>query len=354
MTTRNDALEDAHERLAAYRYVDGVGFAFHGPMGAETLSTMGHDDLVAGWVEAYKARNQPLDAPPTGEDIVAGDEASWRSALGDPSRVSDWEVLFARQLREHPWPAVVGRWVPHLLPGYAGALTHGIIRTAHAVRALPAEGPPSDLLLRELGRGLAYWAATYLRLPGRPELRGRLTLDEALRALPRPEQAWSPIEAGTFARLGELARFAGAVEALGPPESLDDALSDLTAASCRLLLDNPGVVPVGPIHAVTPTAAARVLLPYLPDVSVATLYAQLWHVNAAIAAGFTPAPASTAPADGDDAPVAGVAELVARAVEHRDTHVVKFTEACVREHARRPDPVYLRAAQRVIEQMPPW
>lgn len=103
MTTRNDALSDAHERLAAYRYVDGMGFAFHGPMGAETLSTMGHDDLVADWVEAYKARNQPLDAPPASEDIVADDEASWRSALGDPSRVTDWELLFDRQLGDSCW-----------------------------------------------------------------------------------------------------------------------------------------------------------------------------------------------------------------------------------------------------------
>lgn len=114
------------------------------------------------------------------------------------------------------------------------------------------------------------------------------------------------------------------------------------------------MIPMGPIHAVTPTAAARVLLPYLPAVSVATLYAQLWHVNAAIATGFTPAPAATAPAGDDDAPVADLAELVARAAEHRDTHVVKFTEACAREYARRPDPVYLRAAHRVIDQMPPW
>jgi hypothetical protein len=355
MTSRTDALHDAHERLAAYRYSDGQGFAVHAPMGAETLSTIGHDDVVASWVEDYKARNQPLDAPPASARIDADDESSWRNALGVPARVSDWAALFDQQLRDHPWPIVLERWVPVLLPGYAGALTHGIIRLAHGVRALPVEGPPTPVLLREVARGLAYWAATFTELPGEPRLAGTRTLDEALAALPRPAEPWTPIEAGTFARIGELDAFPAAVEALAPPPSLDDALSDLTAASCRVLLANPDVFPMGPIHAVTPTTAARVLLPYLTGVSVATLYAQLWHVNAAIFAGFTPAPvegAAAPAAEPDEVPAPE--DVLARAAEHRDTHAIKFAEACAREHARRPDPVYMLAAQRIVDVLPPW
>ncbi len=37
-------------------------------------------------------------------------------------------------------------------------------------------------------------------------------------------------------------------------------------------------------------------------------------------------------------------ELGARAVEHGDEHVIKFTEACLREYALRPDPRYPAAA----------
>jgi hypothetical protein len=48
------------------------------------------------------------------------------------------------------------------------------------------------------------------------------------------------------------------------------------------------------------------------------------------------------------------AELVIRAVEHRETHALKFTEACVREHTLNPDPVYLQAAQQVLGQLPRW
>jgi len=33
---------------------------------------------------------------------------------------------------------------------------------------------------------------------------------------------------------------------------------------------------------------------------------------------------------------------------------VKFAQACLGEHARRPDVVYLRAAQHLIDHMPRW
>ncbi len=352
MITRTDAIDDALDRLADYRYLDGHGFAFHGPMGAETLSTLGHHDLVAGWVEDYKERNGVLDAPPAGERIDADDETSWRPALGDYARASDWAALFGAQLADRAWPQVVGEWVPRMLAGYGGGLTHGLIRVAHGVRALPVERPPSDLMLAELAHGLAYWAATFTALPGRPRLRGSIGLDEAIAGLPRPEPAWTPIEAGTFARLGELPDFPHAVDALARPDSPDEALSDLTAASCRVMLANPDVFPVGPIHAVTPVAAARVLLPHIPDLSVETLYAQLWQVDAAIITGFTARGGAEPPYDHADPPA--LAEVLARAVEHRDTHVLKFAEACAREHARRPDPVYLRSAHHVVDVVPRW
>lgn len=356
MITRRDALDDALERFGVYRYVDGVGFAFHGPMGAEALSTLGHDDLVAGWAEQYKARHQPIEAPPPFGHLDAADEASWRPALGDPRRASDWAALFGAQLRDHPWPAVVRRWVPKLLPGHSGGLAHGLIRVAHAVRATPTEGPPSRLGLDELARGLAYWAATYTELPGRPRLTGTLTVDDAIASLPRPDQPWPPLEAGTFARIGELREFPAALDALGPaPPSLDDALSGLTAALCRALLAHPDVFPQGPVHMVTPIAATRILIPYLTDVSRETLYAGLWRTSAAIVCGFLPPTAdhgTILDPRGGDVPSPG--EVIARAVEHRDPHAIKFAEACIREHTRRPDPVYLYAARHVIDGMPRW
>ena len=353
---RPDALDDALDRLSGYAYVDGAGLATHGPMGAEALSTLGHDDLVAAWVEGYKARNAPIDAPPTTTRIDPGDERDWRPALGDPARLSDWADLFTRELNDHPWQDVVGAWVPRLVAGYAGAFTHGLIRTAHAVRAIETVPSPSPLVTGELARALAYWAGSYKALPGRPALAGTRSLDEAIAGLPRPHEPWTPVEAGQFLRLHELTDFAGAVEALGPPPSIEAGLSDLTAAFARLMLANPDAHPFGLVHAITPVAGARTLLPYLPAAAATQAHAQLWHVDAAIAAGFTSRPISQAGsrAEEADTPAVTAGELVARAAEHKDPHVVKFTEACLREDALRPDPAYRLAAQHVIDHTPSW
>jgi hypothetical protein len=356
MITRTDTLNDALDRLQAYSYLDAPGFACHGPMGAETLSTLGHDDLVPAWVEAYKSRHQPLDAPPPKDRIDPDDDTSWRPALGDMARVSDWEATFRRELDAQPWPVVVACWAPRLLPGYAGALTHGLIRVAHAVRALPAESPPSDLALGELAKGLAYWSATFKALPGRPHLAGPLPLADAVAALPRPDEPWTALEAGTFARLAQLDGFPAAVQALAPPSSRHEALSDLTAAFCRMIPTTSGGAVVGLVHTVTPVAAVRTLLPHVRDLTINVLYAQLWHVSAAIACGFAAPPPEedTGIAPAHEAPAPSPDELVARAVEHQDTHALKFAEACAREHALRPDPAYLLAAHHVIQQLPRW
>lgn len=348
--TRADVVADALDRLSDYAFADGPGMATHGPMGAEALSVLGHADEVPGWVEAYKQRHDVIAAPPVIDRLDPTDPASWRPALGDPARLSDWDALFTGLLQEHPWSDVLATWVPALLSGYGGAFTHGLIRTSHAVRSLGATTTPSQGLLGELAKGLAYWAGTYKELPGRPRLQGHLSLPDALARLPRPTEAWNPMEAGQFTRLHELSAFPDAVEALGPPPSIDDALSDLTTAFARMMVANPEVHPFGFVHSLTPAAGARALLPYVPTITTEQLYAQLWHVNAAIAVGFARDPGATAP----DVETPEPEDLIARAADHQDPHVVKFTEAALAEHRRRPDPAYLLATRHVLDTTPPW
>lgn len=107
---------------------------------------------------------------------------------------------------------------------------------------------------------------------------------------------------------------------------------------------------------VTPTAAVRTLLPYLPGVSVRAVYTQLWHVGAAIACGFLDPTGTIEASPPEDQPPAlpTLAELAARAAEHGDPHAVKFTEACLRENTLRPDPVYVRATHHVLGHTPAW
>ena len=58
---------------------------------------------------------------------------------------------------------VVARWIPTLAGGLTGAAMRGLIRTAHAVRALDGHETPERV--EELSRALAYWAARYQALP---------------------------------------------------------------------------------------------------------------------------------------------------------------------------------------------
>jgi hypothetical protein len=207
-------------------------------------------------------------------------------------------------------------------------------------------------MLDELAHGLALWAGTYKVLPGTPRSRGPLTLSEAIARLPRPAERWPIFEAGTFARIDEVDGFSRAIEALGPPAAENDPLGALSAQFCEMILANPGVFAVPLVHTVTPIASARTLLAYLPAVSINDLYAQLWQVSAGITVSFTP-PGGTRAPDRHSEPV-NTDALLARAVAHQDPHALKFSEACVQEHALNPDPVYLVAAQHVLGQLQPW
>src|SRR5262249_61062768 len=97
------------------------------------------------------------------------------------------------------------------------------------------------------------------------------------------------------------------------------------------------------------------LLSFFDENLGASAYGRLWQVSSGIASLFAKRPDSGSELD----PELGEAklardELTRRAVEHGDEHVIKLTEACLREDDIRPDPIYRIAAEALIERMPPW
>lgn len=368
VTGYTDALHDALERL------DGLGFergadadlANHGPMGAEALAALGHTDQVAAWVEGYRTAmpHNPVPAPRFALD--AGDASSWRPALGDFSRVGDWEELFRRELAEAPWAEVLTRWWPRLLPGMLAGLTHGTIRTAHAVRSLATTPAPTPAQLTELARGLAYWAARFAHLPGQVRMSGTHDLAAAVAALPRtPHTGERRGRAAAAHRLVHPDELTGYTEALGalapvPADRTQEMLSDLTAEFAGVYTGHPEVFAVPLIHGVTAPAAVRLVLPHLPQELHEPSLAALWHVGTTLLVAFTEHRSGEADAAREAAEAAAELpsfdELAARAAEHGDEHVIKFTEACRREHALRPDHRYpaavLTAQQRITPRRP--
>ncbi|MET8676461.1 hypothetical protein ABZW18_02360 [Streptomyces sp. NPDC004647] len=346
----SDAVNDALERMddLGYERGQGVDLANHGPMGAEALALLGQEDEVARWVRRYRSAMEHHEPPAARFALDPADESSWRPALGAFDRAGDWERLFVRELVEAHWREVLVRWWPRLIPGLFAGLTHGLIRTAHAVRGLYAADKPTQLQLNELARGLAYWAARYTELPGRPRLRGPYGLSAAVAALPRVAQDGGLGPGTARRRLDTLAELPGYNESLEwlAPEQAHRLLSEMTAQFADVYLGHPEVYPVPLIHGVTAPAAVRIVLPHLPHALHEATVAQLWQVHAAFLLAFTTdrRDEGTTVWRSEIPDLPPMVELGARAADHGDEHVIKFTEACLREYAVRPDPRYPAAA----------
>jgi hypothetical protein len=335
--TMHSVLDDALERLRHTGPETTDGAPNHGPMAAEALVTLGYDDAVPQWVDSYRRQLGPM--PETRLPVTM---QTWRDALGRQDRVGDWMGFFRLQLGAAPWPAVLTTWLPRLLPGTMAHGTHGLIRTAHAVRTL--EEAETPLRVEEFAAALGYWAAYYQALPGVPHLTGTCAIDQTLDQLPRlgRDYDWRVTPPEFVRGLDTLPDFPRAVDALTAPETITAALGALTEAGARLYLANALRYPLIFLHAVTGPAALRQLLPHLSTAMQHTAFAYIWQAVAAWTAAFgSPAPLAVGP---EDVPHAATAEIVAQAVDTHDPHAIKFVAACLQEYRLHPRPVYLWAA----------
>jgi len=320
----------------------------HGPMAADAMIRLGGGDRVERWVENYRVRLAP--APQRGNLVTT---ENWRRNLGRIERLGDWDSYFRRQLDRQPWQLVLSAWWPRLLPGAAAGATHGLIRTAHAVRNLES-ADPDPLLVDELGAGLSYWAARYQRLPGNPSLDGRLTLAEAMARLPRLDRSVASDGPGVGGRLQSLFGLDGLPEALdgwGPATLDEQALDELIGYSARVLLARPDAQ-IAFCHAVTAPAAIRMILPALPANQHRSTVAAAWQLAAAIIAAYA-APPDLYDVMEVDEPARSPVDLAEAAIEHGDDHVLKLTEACLRQFQITGDPTLLVSADRFRQRIDP-
>jgi hypothetical protein len=312
--TYTDAMGGALDRLRSVGYEHGTMLVNHAPMAAEAMATLGYADDVADWVEGNLAQRRYKDLPTPRFPLSAHDEADWRPALGDFDRVTDWRAMFDRELADRPWQEVLAAWWPRLVAGMSGVMTHGVIRTAHAVRAI-AQAAGDDLPYRqELAHGLGYWAARY-------------SVSDA-QAVQAEQRAAPP------AGRGQDAAFT--------------ALDELVADSCGHYVRNQAGHPVPLIHAITGPAAVRLVLPHLPADQQWTSYLAARHCSFGIRGYYGPSsgpaapPGPTAARPGPTPPPAE--QLVAQAVELGDEHAIKLAEVAVRHQALLPDDRYAAAA----------
>ncbi len=335
MTEQSEVLDEALEVLCDTGPEFGPGLSNHGPMAAEALFTLGRAEDIVPWVVGYRRNLQ--DAPKPANPISRD---GWREALGDIKRVADWTVFFERELAEQSWQLTVDTWTARFAPGMVSAATHGVIRTAHAVRSL--DRGESAARLRELAKGFAYWAARYLAVPGMPDHSGSLSPSAAIQKVQTQsleDQHQRGLITLRLRRLDEES-FGGVINLVDTSDR-DAFLSDMVETFARAYLANVNDAnAIGLIHCVTGPSAVRLLLPYLAPETADAACAHAWQAGAAIYAAFGQVP------DPESIPaISNVREdIIDQAVATQDEHAIKFTEACLREYDLHGSNVFLAAA----------
>jgi hypothetical protein len=346
-----DALDEALRQVHAGE--QRMGLSTHAPMVAEALCSLGEPAAAVKWIEHYRG---PFgDVLPARERI---DPEHWRAALGprkgaatweeEVPRFADWRDFLLEELAEASWCDVLDRWVARLAPGISAAATHGVIRTAHAARALGAR--VTDERKAELARGLAYWAAAYEELPTRAHSSRAKDFESALAQVPTFWKANGRGPGGRnivegLRRVAEVDGFADARDLVGAPDDVGAELSKLTAFFARVYLRHgTRHDSIAFVHSITGPTALRRIAPFVKPETAHAAFPYAWQAAAAIYCAYGRPEDEPRPIEPKLAP----AELTARAVENGDDHAIKLTEVLLAEHALRPDPAYLVAAEDAV------
>jgi hypothetical protein len=336
----SEALDAALSTFATTAPEFGVhGLSNHGPMASEVLEHLGQAEAIGPWSARYRTRLD--DAPPPASRRLDDDE--WPAALGRFERYPEWLTLFERELADQPATAVVAEWVPRLVPGTIGAAGHGLIRTAHGLRALSTADSAARRL--ELAHGLAFWASRYQELPGPPLLIGHQGVVDALADLPylpedTPEEFLISDQVAHVAEISD--EFEQAVASLGFTGSSSELVDALASGGARAYLRNADSGhAIALLHSITGPLALELVLPWLnrEDQDAALGYA--WQAVAAIHVAYD---IDRQRDDDVEMEPPSADELVGMALASGDEHALKLTEAALRSHARSGDPALLLAA----------
>ena len=340
-TVKNYSLMDhALEFLTPYGPDLRNGLTNHAPMAVEALAALGRAEAIMPWLEHY--RKGMLPRPVAHSPLNPED---WQAALGKENRVADWNTFFVNELKDAPWHEVLARWTERLAPGFCASAMHGIIRVGHAARSLSELETPARI--RELADGLGYWAAAYQTLPTAQNVTRPLSAQEAITkvpSVPPAQRKFSGTIVSSLEALDEWPDFAPAIGLLDIKFAPSQMISEMSETFARVYLANAHDVlsTIVFIHSVTGVVALRSILPYLPETTTPELLRYAWQGSCALYSAFGQSPPS---AEKIESPRESRDTLIDIAVTNGDEHVIKFTEACLREYDLNPSSAYLAAAR---------
>ncbi|MEM1434280.1 MAG: hypothetical protein AAGG11_09520 [Pseudomonadota bacterium] len=354
LTTDARRAERYDDALASLRAIGPYlknGYTNHMPMVLEALDYLDADvDLKA------LANDSLASATPRPPLRAAIGHADYAAALGEALRFGDWALLFADALQRDGAASVLAVWLPRLAPALASGASHGVIRTAHAVRAW--ERHPSDARLWELADGLAYWASSFHQ-PGYsragPEPVTGLDARQAFDALPHLAPHLRRTNGSIVAALEQLEHLSelpAALHALRIDRPDPRCILDLQmvfARAFRSAVRRP-LDAVVFTHALTGVAAAEVLLPFMPEAERVALLRHAWNAGCSL---FVAYGGNGQRSVGGAAPVCRETRdaLLRSAVASGDDHAIKLTAVCLELAERSGDDAFLATAALGVRQL---
>lgn len=332
-------MDQALEFLTPYGPDLRNGLTNHAPMAVEALAALGRADAVMPWLERYSKGMLPR---PVAHSPINADE--WRAALGNEARFADWHLFFEHELKNASWPTVLALWTERLTSGFCASAMHGIIRVGHAVRSLGEAETPARI--RELAAGLAYWGAAYQTLPtAHTETPSAPAYDAITKVpiVPLAQRKFSGTIVSSLQALDQFSDFAPVIGLLDVKRDPSRTLTDLSETFARVYLANAHDVltTIVFVHGVTGVVTLRSLVPYLRESTTHALLRYAWQGSCALYSAFGQSVPNT---EAIEPPRESRDALIDLAVANGDEHVIKFTEACLREYDLNPSPVYLAAA----------
>lgn len=178
-----DALLDDRAYDIEFKHVEFGGWlSNHDKHAVIALERLGASaERIAEYYRSYAAQTYGYGLEPPKPSEHAIDAGNWRRYLGLRTSYSAYCDFFEREEKRLGMDESLKRYLPELIPGWAGALAHGAI---HLGWALDAGHRWMTI------EGLAYQAFAYVSC--HPERRGRAAEEDAtpLRSLLRIAHAW--------------------------------------------------------------------------------------------------------------------------------------------------------------------
>ena len=324
MSLKLDTLLDC---VAAMEPEYSGGLSNHLPMALIALQCLGAPDATLdAYYAFYAPRLDVLDTKP--QESVQ--DFHWPEVIGKLDKFRSVRHYFLAQLVREGREKVLKEVLPMLFKGVGAAAFHGLIRTAYALQ-VQHDG--------ELAAALSYWTCRLLPLTESAPKSGEMGVGEWIKPFlsitPPGEDSGLIFEKMRVTASSQ--HFSQLLNGLSVDES---TLLHLSRYGSELYLKQKNFTV---LHLITGTHAARLLMPWISDQESAIRYFSVAYAAGLVSAGINNNAANPPPVEKLEWD-----EIISRAIEDQNDHVIKLVYSCVQEATYYQSPVYRAVANLAV------